>query len=89
VLEVDRRHLAASPFRSSPARGARVATSRRRGDGRYRVLIGDEVHSFELLPRRAPPRLQKAGGKFSLDTVPQRMRRAHARKIVTRAGETG
>jgi biotin carboxyl carrier protein len=80
VLEVDAVHLHAGAL--SLLAGARSARCDIEADaeGHFRVLIGDEVHSLDLLDERRR-RMQKAAGKFSLDG-PQRIDAPMPGKVV-------
>ena len=80
ILEVDAVHLQAGSLSLlANGRSGRcdVETD---AEGRFRVLLGDEVHAFELLDDRKH-RMHKAGGKFSLEG-PQRIDAPMPGKIV-------
>jgi biotin carboxyl carrier protein len=80
ILQVDAVHLRAGSLSLlADGRSARcdVETD---AEGRFRVLLGEETHAFELLDDRKH-RLHKAGGTFSLEG-PQRIDAPMPGKIV-------
>jgi biotin carboxyl carrier protein len=80
ILEVDAIHLRTGSLSLlADGRSARCDIESD-ADGRFRVLLGEELHAFELLDDRKH-RMHKAGGKFSLEG-PQRVDAPMPGKIV-------
>ena len=80
VLEVDAVHLRAGALSLlAEGRSARCDIESD-AEGRFRVLLGDEIHTFDLLDDRKH-RMHKAGGQFSLEG-PQRIDAPMPGKIV-------
>jgi biotin carboxyl carrier protein len=80
ILEVDAVHLRAGSLSLlADGRSARcdIETD---AEGRFRVLLGEETHAFELLDDRKH-RMHKAGGTFSLEG-PQRIDAPMPGKVV-------
>jgi biotin carboxyl carrier protein len=80
ILEVDAVHLRTGSLSLlADGRSARCDVEAD-AEGRFRVLLGEETHAFELLDDRKH-RLHKAGGTFSLEG-PQRIDAPMPGKIV-------
>jgi len=80
ILDVDATHLhAGSLSLLADGKSARCDIESD-AEGRFRVLLGDEVHAFELLDDRKH-RMHQAGGKFSLEG-PQRIDSPMPGKVV-------
>jgi biotin carboxyl carrier protein len=80
ILEVDAMHLRAGSLSLLADGRSGRCDIESDAEGRFRVLLGDEIHSFELLDDRKH-RMHKAGGKFSLEG-PQRIDAPMPGKVV-------
>jgi len=80
ILEVDAVHLRAGSLSLLADGRSGRCDIESDAEGRFRVLLGDELHTFELLDDRRH-RMHRAGGKFSLEG-PQRIDAPMPGKIV-------